>query len=315
MEKIKKLAINFGKLIIMSFLLLYLFEEKFSLLNILAMMIILGIYCGIIYVVFCIVVPKGLEKIFEHKHKIPGIHLLGFIWPILVLCLSYHTFCDAFTEDPVPVVESACAGFVEIEKEWHFGVRSRLVFDRYLIILSDGKEYAIESTVARAFHKTQFEEDVKAGEEVKIVYEKYSDIGRYYATEIEVDGKQYIDTQKRQELLERSERMELPAAIILLLIGLCWCGLRIWIIYKEKYDAKEALRFTIYQRTKLLQTEKCGCFSCIKIFTPKDIKDWTDNEKTAVCPYCRNKTVLGDNFGYPVNEKFLIKMKNLKCKK
>jgi len=36
-----------------------------------------------------------------------------------------------------------------------------------------------------------------------------------------------------------------------------------------------------------------GCFYCLEVFYNNKIKDWTDNGETALCPKCKNDTVLG----------------------
>jgi len=38
-------------------------------------------------------------------------------------------------------------------------------------------------------------------------------------------------------------------------------------------------------RGALLDSRECGCFFCIKMFTPDKITDWI-NEETARCPFC-----------------------------
>ncbi len=38
---------------------------------------------------------------------------------------------------------------------------------------------------------------------------------------------------------------------------------------------------------KLLETTKeCGCYSCLEVFDPKLIQQWTDQSQTAICPFC-----------------------------
>jgi len=53
----------------------------------------------------------------------------------------------------------------------------------------------------------------------------------------------------------------------------------------------------------------CGCFYCLKIFSPAKITDWiTDKKDTALCPYCGIDSVIGESSGYPITEEFLEKM-------
>jgi hypothetical protein len=36
----------------------------------------------------------------------------------------------------------------------------------------------------------------------------------------------------------------------------------------------------------------CGCYHCLETFEGKEIKDWTDGGKTALCPRCDCDCVL-----------------------
>ena len=59
----------------------------------------------------------------------------------------------------------------------------------------------------------------------------------------------------------------------------------------------------------------CGCFYCLKIFSPSEINDWliADNDcdrlGTAVCPYCCIDSVIGASSGFPITPEFLTRMK------
>lgn len=71
---------------------------------------------------------------------------------------------------------------------------------------------------------------------------------------------------------------------------------------------------------ELTNSEVCGCFCCLKIFKPEEIKLWYDESKsnfvenpnsndcTAFCPFCETDALLGANSGYPVNREFLKQM-------
>lgn len=42
------------------------------------------------------------------------------------------------------------------------------------------------------------------------------------------------------------------------------------------------------------QSTKCGCYYCCRIFDASEIKEWWDDGKTAVCPYCGIDSVIQD---------------------
>lgn len=79
----------------------------------------------------------------------------------------------------------------------------------------------------------------------------------------------------------------------------------------EKY--RKAHNFCTCNETMLKSSQLCGCFYCLKIFEPSEIVDWIGDRddpenRTARCPYCGIDSVVSDNCGYPVSEKFLGEM-------
>ena len=74
-------------------------------------------------------------------------------------------------------------------------------------------------------------------------------------------------------------------------------------------DYIEAHKFCIGNKKQFKSDTVCGCFYCLKIFSPKEIKMWLDRENTALCPYCCVDSVIGESSGYPITREFLRKMK------
>lgn len=72
-----------------------------------------------------------------------------------------------------------------------------------------------------------------------------------------------------------------------------------------------AHQFSSYHKEQLENSRKCGCFYCLKIFSPKVFTedDWTDEDNTALCPYCGIDAILGDASGLEITEDFLKEMK------
>ena len=78
-----------------------------------------------------------------------------------------------------------------------------------------------------------------------------------------------------------------------------------------KDDIIEAHKYSINHRSKILKDKKCGCFYCLKIFSPTEIADWIEDKSgTAICPYCCIDAIIGESSGFPITEEFLLKMKN-----
>jgi len=75
-------------------------------------------------------------------------------------------------------------------------------------------------------------------------------------------------------------------------------------------DYIDAHRFSFNHKKQLRKDKTCGCFYCLTIFNPKEIKSWIkDPSGTALCPYCGIDSVIGESSGYPMTENFLKKMK------
>jgi hypothetical protein len=80
--------------------------------------------------------------------------------------------------------------------------------------------------------------------------------------------------------------------------------------YNPYYDAHE---FSCYNKNELERDSICGCFYCIRIFKPSEIKEWVPEEEdgeecTALCPYCEIDSVIGKSSGYPITKEFLKEM-------
>ena len=60
----------------------------------------------------------------------------------------------------------------------------------------------------------------------------------------------------------------------------------------------------------ILDSNNCGCFYCLSIFTKDKIKSWIDNGDTAVCPKCNIDSVLGDSV-HEINIDFLEKANDI----
>jgi hypothetical protein len=75
-------------------------------------------------------------------------------------------------------------------------------------------------------------------------------------------------------------------------------------------DVVLAHKFSIRHKPALMGDEICGCFYCVRIFSPMEIVDWMDDGEdfTAYCPYCRIDSVIGKYSGFPIEKEFLQAM-------
>ena len=61
----------------------------------------------------------------------------------------------------------------------------------------------------------------------------------------------------------------------------------------------------IYNREKIENTDLCGCFYCKKTFQPNEIKQWTDEGQTAICPKCGVDSIIYNNSEYIITQEDL----------
>ncbi len=76
-------------------------------------------------------------------------------------------------------------------------------------------------------------------------------------------------------------------------------------------DLEKIHKHSFCNKEELLKVNKCGCFYCLKIFDPKEINEWLeeDNEgETAFCPYCGIDSVIAESNEYELNEELLKEM-------
>lgn len=75
-----------------------------------------------------------------------------------------------------------------------------------------------------------------------------------------------------------------------------------------------AHRFSNNHMEALKKDKVCGCFYCLKIYSPSKIKRWIisdnacDEHGTAICPYCDIDSVIGESSGFPITKEFLTEM-------
>lgn len=90
---------------------------------------------------------------------------------------------------------------------------------------------------------------------------------------------------------------------------------------KNKFDnetIRSARKHSFLNKEELLRSETCGCYDCLRIFKPSEIKYWHYESQTstgqkgytAFCPFNCFDTVIGSASGYPITEEFLYAMKN-----
>ena len=76
----------------------------------------------------------------------------------------------------------------------------------------------------------------------------------------------------------------------------------------KKQEAIQHHQDSIYHADDLKAQKKCGCFYCLKIFSPNEITDWTDDGKTALCPHCGIDAVIAETTERHINTAFLKEM-------
>lgn len=83
----------------------------------------------------------------------------------------------------------------------------------------------------------------------------------------------------------------------------------------DNAEIERAHMFSNNHKPELRKDSLCGCFYCLEIFHPSEIKEWVapksecDKRGTAICPYCGVDSIIGESSGYSITKEFLEKMK------
>ena len=73
-------------------------------------------------------------------------------------------------------------------------------------------------------------------------------------------------------------------------------------------NIRQAAKFAMHNKKELLNAVICGCFHCMTIFDPKEIKEWTDENDTAICPFCNNDAILSETDDIHLDKETLNKL-------
>ena len=77
----------------------------------------------------------------------------------------------------------------------------------------------------------------------------------------------------------------------------------------EKYN-DIAFMYGTCNKEKLQKVKKCGCYYCERIYNTSKIRDWLEEEETALCPYCLIDSVIPESNEYELCEELLKYMHN-----
>lgn len=58
-------------------------------------------------------------------------------------------------------------------------------------------------------------------------------------------------------------------------------------------------QFSSNNVAELRKVEHAACYYCRRLFNSSQIQSWTDNNRTALCPYCGKDTVIHESAPYP----------------
>jgi hypothetical protein len=77
-------------------------------------------------------------------------------------------------------------------------------------------------------------------------------------------------------------------------------------------ERKAAREHSFLNKAEILNSELCGCYLCLKIFKADAITGWiedqhidTEQNFTAICPFCYVDSVIGSASGYPITLEYL----------
>lgn len=65
----------------------------------------------------------------------------------------------------------------------------------------------------------------------------------------------------------------------------------------NQQDLKRIPQLTMHNHKAIEESENCGCYCCLAVFSKHDITQWTDWGDTALCPKCGVDAVLPQTSG------------------
>lgn len=69
--------------------------------------------------------------------------------------------------------------------------------------------------------------------------------------------------------------------------------------------ANDASKFSIYNMDEIRKSKLVGCYYCLFIYPPSEIKETTDDGKTAICTNCGIDSVLPDTSPFTLDNQTL----------
>jgi hypothetical protein len=64
-------------------------------------------------------------------------------------------------------------------------------------------------------------------------------------------------------------------------------------------------------REEVQRSGRCGCFHCLELFQAAEVRGWTHNGTTALCPRCGTDAVIGDASGFTIEEQMLAQLREM----
>jgi len=84
------------------------------------------------------------------------------------------------------------------------------------------------------------------------------------------------------------------------------------------YNLKQIHDLSGWHKKEIQKSKKCGCFHCLKFFSPSKIKEWIEEPKdcprgfghTAICPNCGIDSVIPESNTYKLTIELLETMQD-----
>ena len=76
----------------------------------------------------------------------------------------------------------------------------------------------------------------------------------------------------------------------------------------DRKAIREACRMSFKNRRQVMSSKQVGCYYCGHTCGPEDIKEWTDNGETALCPRCSVDSIVPSSEGVQLSEEMLKRM-------
>jgi hypothetical protein len=77
----------------------------------------------------------------------------------------------------------------------------------------------------------------------------------------------------------------------------------------KETEVRQAPILAMKNKDRIAESNRCGCYHCLKTCSAEEITEWTDGSETALCPHCSVDALIPDQSGVSLKAESLEAMR------